>query len=136
MKGEKTRSVVFTFTGMLLILTLAYIFDLWREYTSNYFLETSNNLYGIYWSYLITTFILSFSIMYWSWIIIEKVEIQKWMYIILIIPSLIIILYPILFYSPQGLPYWIYRLTPSSQVYLISGIIIMIAILKIVKSKQ
>ncbi len=137
MNDEQKRNIAFTYFGMLLVLVLAYIFDLWREYTSHkLFLENSGNLYGYYWSYVVTTIILSLTIVYWIWMVHEKVILKKWIYITLIIPSLILIIYPIIFYTPQGLPYWIYRLAPASQSYLASGIIIIVGILKIINRKK
>jgi hypothetical protein len=117
---------------MLFVLGLAYIFDLWREYTSGYFLETSNNLFGIYLSYLITTIILSFAIICWIIRVMRNNDHNVIVYILFLMPSVLIILYPLVFYNPEGFSYWIYRLSPSSQAYLVSGIIIIIGLWKII----
>jgi hypothetical protein len=127
----KWFAMVRFYIEMLFILGLAYIFDVWREYTSGYFLETSNNLFGIYFSYLVTTIILSFAVICWIIRIIRNNDHNIIVYILLLIPSMLIILYPLIFYKPEGISYWIYRLAPSSQAYLVSGIIIVIGLWKI-----
>jgi hypothetical protein len=119
--------------GSLLILGLAYAVDSWREYTRVYYSETFSHLLEISFSYVLGNLLLSAAVVSWSWFVLTKGNLRKWLYLILIIPGLIITLYPIIYFSPVGsILYVAYRLSPAFQIYLTGGIIATVGIVKVI----
>jgi hypothetical protein len=136
MKNRRLINTITSISGMLLSISLAYGVDAWREYTDRYYSETFRHLYEIHWSYVIANLLLSAVVVIWSWFVLVKVDLQKWVYAIFICIGLLITIYPILYFTPVGVLYFAYRLSPAFQVYLTSGIITMIGILKIIIQRK
>jgi hypothetical protein len=130
MKNRRLINTVISISGMLLLIALAYGLDAWRESNNRYYTETFKHLYEIYWSYVIGNLVLSTAIVIWSWFVLVKVDLEKWIYAIFICIGLLITIYPILYFTPIGVLDIAYRLSPAFQVYLTCGIIAMVGFLK------
>jgi hypothetical protein len=131
MKSRQSLYLMIAFVGMLLLIVFAYGIDSWREYTKAYYSETFSNLFEIKLSYVITNIVLSALICAWSWFVIVKLNQKRWKYLILLIPGILITMSPLLYFSPIGFLYFTDRISPEFQIFLTSGIITMIGLLKI-----
>jgi hypothetical protein len=130
MKDHRSINTVIAISGMFLLIALAYGLDTWREFTSQYYSSTFSHSLEISWSLVIGNLLLSAAIVVWSWFVLSKVDIGKWACAIFICAGLLITIYPVLYFSPLGTLQSAYLLSPAFQVYLTSGIITMVGILK------
>jgi hypothetical protein len=63
---------------------------------------------------------------------------NKWLYLVFILPGLVVTLYPLINFLPDGsILFAAYRLSPAFQIYLTGGIVAMVGIVKIIfQAKQ
>jgi hypothetical protein len=117
--------------GGLCLLGLAYALDSWREYANAYYTETFRHLFEIYASHVLGNILLSAAIVGWAWFVLTKCSLNKWLYLVIILPGLVVTFYPLIYYLPAvSILYVAYRLSPAFQIYLTGGIVATVGIVK------
>jgi hypothetical protein len=136
MSNRRSVNAIISISGMLLVLALAYGIDSLRQYTDRYYQETFSHGFEIHLSYVITNLLLSGAIILWLWFVFARVDFDKWVYAIFVCTGLLITIYPIIYFTDLGVLYVAYRLSPSFQIYLASGIIAMAGVLKLITTQK